>query len=296
MTSMLPPARDLPPGRQEEIRVEIEHAVVRRGPRRMRLVPVLAAATAVGVVAAGVVYLAPSRQPQTAIQPAPLPTTQQSSTPTAPTTRAEPVLPGLSAERIAAIEKGCHESAGMGGKPKLYQVVGTGPGAFALLYHDRGALTCTLDNPGFAYNSGGTGGYDPEWLPGYFSLDANEASSGGDVPGGKPIYRGVPGYRTAAGRVDSKVARVTLTTDGRTTEGKIANNTYVVRVEYPSTWSHATWNDNGEVRAYDAAGNLLGTTAGPDKCHVNPQGVIVSGGWQNPNVDPKTCELARPWR
>ncbi|RAS65735.1 hypothetical protein C8D87_104286 [Lentzea atacamensis] len=293
MTSMLPPARDLPPGRQDEIRVEIEHAVAGRGQRRMRLAPVLAAATAVGAVAAGVVFLAPSQQPQTATQP--IPTTSEPTT-SAPATRPAPVIPGLSEERIAAIEKGCQESAGVQGTPKLYQHVQDEAGKLALIYTGSAVLTCTLDTAAFPYNSGMTSGFNPEWLPGHFSVDNNEAMGGGDVPGNKPIYRGQRGYRLVAGRVDSKVARVTYTQDGRTIDAKIANNTYVARMVHATTWSPPERIDLGEVKAYDAAGNLLGTNNGSDKCFVNPQGVIVSGGWRDPNVDPKTCEQAQPWR
>lgn len=294
MTSMLPPTRDLPPGRQDEIRVEIEHAVAGRGTRRMRFAPLLAAATAVGAVAVGVVFFAPSPQSQIATQPVPT-TTEPTSA--APTTRPAPVIPGLTAERIAAIEKGCQESAGVPGTPKLYQHVGTGPGAFALVYTDNAVLTCTLDNPGFAFNSGMSSGFNPEWLPGHFSVDSNGASAGGDVPGNKPIYRGVPGYRFVVGRVDSKVARVTLTQDGKTVDAAIANNTYVARIVHPTTWSIPEGIELPEVKAYDAAGALLGTNnGGGGKCFVDPQGVIVSGGWRDPNTDPKTCEPAKPWR
>ncbi|GAB2830559.1 hypothetical protein [Lentzea nigeriaca] len=293
MTSTLPPARDLPPGRQDEIRVEIEQAVAGRGARRMRLAPVLAAATAVGAVVAGVVFFTPSSQPQTAIQPAPMTTQSASAT---PTTRPAPVVPGLSEERIAAIEKGCLESTGLSGEPKLYQHVGSGPGAFALIYTANAMLTCTLDSGGMAFNSGFSSGFDPEWLPGHFSTDSIGASSGGDTPYNRPIYRGVHGYRTAAGRVDSKVARVTFTADGQTVDATIANNTFVARIVHPTTWSPPEDNQFGEVRAYDAVGNLLGTNKGSEKCYANPQGVIVPGGWVNPDTDPKTCEPALPWR
>lgn len=293
MTSMLPPARDLPPGRQDEIRVEIEQAVAGRSSRRMRLAPVLAAATAIGAVAAGVVFFAPSSQPRTANQPAPMTTQAVSAT---PTTRPAPVVPGLSEERIAEIEQGCLQSAGLAGEPKLYQHVGSGPGAFALIYTGNAMLSCTLDSGGMPFNSGFSSGFDPEWLPGHFSTDSLGASTGGDTPGNKPIYRGVHGYRIAAGRVDSKVARVTLTADGQTIEATIANNTFVARIVHPTTWSPPEGDQFGEVRAYDAAGNLLGTNKGAGKCFVNPQGVIVAGGWANPNTDPKTCEPALPWR
>jgi hypothetical protein len=296
MTSMLPPARDLPPGRQDEIRVELEHAVAGRGTtRRMRLAPLLAAATAVGAVAAGVALFAPS-QPQVATQP--IPTSElPPSTPATPTTRPAPVVPGLAAERIAEIENGCLQSASPPGStnPKLYQHVGSGPGAFALIYASNAALACTLDSGGMAFNSAFSSGFDPEWLPGHFATDSNGASIGGDVPGNKAIYRGVPGYRIAAGRVDSKVARVTLTADGQTIDATIANNTFVARMVHPSTWAPEE-SETGVVQAYDAAGNLLGTNGPSNKCFVNPQGVIVWGGWSTPNTDPKTCEPALPWR
>lgn len=295
MTSMLPPTRDLPPGRHTKIRAEIEHAAAGRRSRPMRFAPLLAAGAAVGAVAAGVVFLAPSSQSPTASPPATVPTSEPTAS--APTTRSEPVIPGLSAERIAAIEKGCLQSAGLPGEPKLYQHVGSGPGAFALIYTSNAMLACTLDSGGMPFNSGFSSGFDPEWLPGHFSTDSLGASTGGDVPGNKPIYRGVPGYRIAAGRVGSKVARVTLTADGQTIDATIANNTFVARIVHPTTWSPPEGNDFGEIRAYDTAGNLLGTSSGSGtKCFVNPQGVIVSGGWRDPNTDPKTCEPAQPWR
>lgn len=295
MTSMLPPTRDLPPGRHTRIRAEIERAAAGRRSRLRRFAPLVAAGAAVGAVAAGVVFLAPPPQAPTASPPGST-TTVPTSEPAAPTSRPEPVIPGLSAERIAAIEKGCQQSAGVQGTPKLYQHVRDEAGSFALIYTGSAVMTCTLDTAAFPFNSGMNSGFDPEWLPGHFSLDTNEASAGGDLPGNKPIYHGQHGYRLVVGRVDSKVARVTFTQDGQTIDARIANNTYVARMVHPTTWSPPPGIDGGEVRAYDAAGNLLGSSNGPDKCFVNPQGVIVFGGWQNPNVDPKTCEPARPWR
>lgn len=290
MTSMLPPTRDLPPGRHARIRAEVERAV--NGRRTSRLtVPVLAAAAAVLTVAASVVLLRPDPNEHT---PAVQITTSPPTTQTTPVTRPAPVIAGLSPERIAAIEKGCLESAGLQGDPKLHQHVGSGPGAFALIYTADAMLACSLDIAVYPFNSAFSSGFDPEWLPGHFAVDSNGASTGGDTPGNRPVYKGVPGYRIAAGRIDSKVARVTLTVDGQTVDATIANNTFVVRIVYPSTWSPPPGNDVGEVKAYDAAGNLLGSSKELHKCFVNPKGDIVSGSWRG--VDPKTCESALPWR
>ncbi len=294
MTSMLPPTRDLPPGRHTQIRAELERAVSGRKTSRLT-VPILAAAAAVLAVVAGIVVLRPGpSDPTPLVQITTAPPTQ--ATATTPTTRSAPVVAGLSADRIAAIEKGCQRSAGVPGEPKLYQHVGSGQGAFALIYTADAVLACTLDVAVYPFNSGFSRGFDPEWLPGHFAVDSNGASTGGDTENNRPIYQGVPGYRIAAGRVDSKVARVTLTVDGQTVDATIANNTFVVRIVYPSTWSPPPGNDTGEIRAYDAAGALLGSSTGPHKCFVDPKGVIVPGGWQTPDTDPKTCEPALPWR
>lgn len=289
MTSMLPPTRDLPPGRQTRIRAELESKI---GRKKSRLtVPILAAAAAVITVAASVVLLRPDPNEHT---PAVHVTTSPPTTQTTPSTRPAPVVAGLAPERIAAIEQGCLQSAGLQGEPKLYQHVGSGPGAFALIYTESAMLACSLDIAVYPFNSAFSSGFDPEWLPGHIGVDSIGASAGGDTPLNRPVYKGVPGYRTAAGRVDSKVARVTLTVDGQTVDATIANNTFVVRIVYPSTWSPPQGSGNGEIKAYDAAGNLIGGTFLEGKCFVNPKGEVIHA-W-NPNVDPKTCEPALPWR
>src|SRR3712207_1213424 len=99
MTSMLPPTRDLPPGRHTRIRAEIQSKV--NGRKRLT-VPILAAAAAVLTVVASVVLLRPdSAEPTPAVHVTTSPPTELT-----PTTRPAPVVAGLSPERIAAIEKG----------------------------------------------------------------------------------------------------------------------------------------------------------------------------------------------
>lgn len=280
MTSMLPPTRDLPPGRQSQIRGELERAVT--GRRTMRLVvPILAGVTAMAAVAVSVVLLQPTPTPP------PEPAVQITSSP--PPTTPSPRL-DVPPEQVAAIEEGCAKSAGVG-KAKLYQLL-TEQTRWALLYTDREELTCTIGVGGMEYNSG-FGGIAVKWLPGHFSFDSSSARSGGD--GGKAAYRDVPGFRTAVGRISADVARVTVTVDGRTVDAKIANGTFAARIYYPPTWTIPRENTDVVVQAYDGAGNLLGTGADLRKtCFYDPESLtVIYGALSKPYTE---CQPAKPWR
>jgi hypothetical protein len=265
MTSMLPPTRDLPPGRQTRIRAELERAVAGRRRTSRFTVPLLAAAAAVAVVVTGVVLFKP--------RPAdPAPAVHITTSPTsAPKVRD---TFGLTPERIAAIEEGCARSSAVPGKLTLHQFDLVGTDGFALLYTDNAYVACQIGRGGKEYHAGG---YQPMYigyLAGHFAIDAGGSYPGGDTNKNFPALAGAPGYRIFAGRVDSSVARITYRApDGRTAEAKIANGTYLVRMMYPSTWTDGG-NVNGpgqEMRVYDAAGNLLGTSADQEnKCWTMP--------------------------
>ncbi len=280
MTSMLPPTRDLPPGRQAQIRGELERAVTGRRARRF-VVPILAGATAVVAVATSVVLLRPDQgtTPQPAVQ------ITTSPSPTTP-----PVDFGIPPETVAAIEEGCARSAGVG-RAKLYQLLREET-RWALLYSDREALTCSIGVGSMEYNSGFSQ-TAVEWLPGNFSVDSVSANAGGD--GGKAAYQGVPGFRTLAGRVDAKVTKVTITVDDKTVEAKVANGTFAARIYYPPSWAIPNTESGPVVNAFDAAGNQIGTGADLRKsCYYDPQNLtIVYGDNRKPHTE---CKPAQPWR
>jgi hypothetical protein len=284
MTSMLPPTRDLPPGRQTRIRADLEHAVAGRRRSSRLTVPLLAAAAAVAVVATGVVLLRPaSTDPAHAVH-----------IPTAPPTTTTSADFGVPPETVAAIEEGCAKSAGVG-RARLYQLLREDT-TWALLYTDKEALTCSIGVGGHEYNSG-FGQTSVQWLPGHFSVDSTGARAGGDRTI-DAADAGMRGYRMVVGRVDSKVARVTYTADGETIDAKIANGTYAVRMYRPSDWA-PSWDPRQDppefVRAYDAAGNLLGSSTDlAVDCYYEPSGRTIVFG--DRRLDPSTCKPAQPWR
>ncbi|NKE62357.1 hypothetical protein FXN61_38735 [Lentzea sp. PSKA42] len=279
MTSMLPPTRDLPPGRQAQIRAELERTVAGRRRSSRLTVPILAATAAVAAVATSVVLLRPG-------PPEPTPAVQVTTSPTPVTFDF-----GIPAEEVAAIEEGCAGSAGTA-RPKLRQLFNDQT-RWALLYGDKEALICSIGVGGDPYNSA-FGQAAVSWLPGHFSIEWQGARAGGDMDG-KPASVGVPGNRTVVGRVDDKVARVTYTADGQTIEAKVANGTYAARIYYPSSWGIPRTPTNEIVRVYDAAGNLLGTSSDlQDACFYEPQnGEIVFGDRRKPK---EQCQAATPWK
>jgi hypothetical protein len=281
MTSMLPPTRDLPPGRQAQIRGELERAVTGRRITRL-VVPILAGATAVVAVATSVVLLRPDQG--TAPQPAVQITTSPSPTSTT-------VDFGVPPETVAAIEEGCAKAGGVG-KAKLHQLVWE-EARWALLYTDNEALNCHIGLGGVEYSVGTMKG-DLRWLPGHFSVDETFSSPGGDLPAAKPADAGKRGFHQVSGRVGEKVARVTLSADTLVVDAKIVNGTYAGRIYYPSTWRFPENAPSPVVRAYDAAGNLLGSSDTMwQTCYENPQtGELVSVR-QKPTDQ---CLPALPWK
>ncbi|MDX8033199.1 hypothetical protein SK803_23525 [Lentzea sp. BCCO 10_0856] len=287
MTSMLPPTRDLPPGRHTQIRAELERAVSGRRRLSQLTVPILAAAAAVAVVAAGVVLLRPG---PTEHVPAVHITTSPTSAPAVRDTF------GLTPERIEAIEQGCATAENMSGKPTMYQFGREDAGPWALVYTDRAVVSCDLGRGGVEYYTFRPSEVFINWLPGHFSVDVVSSALGGDVTSSIPELAGAPGYRVVAGRVDSSVARITYRAEeGRTVEAKIVNGTYVARIAYPSNWGPGAQNVPMEVRAYDAAGNLLGTNAElAGTCYYAPDTKDVVHGEQGVSAD--RCKPATPWR
>ncbi|MGW6931447.1 hypothetical protein ACWGE0_15440 [Lentzea sp. NPDC054927] len=259
MTSMLPPTRDLPPGRHTQIRAELERQVSgRRGSSRFT-VPILAAAAVVAVVAVGVVVFRPGateHTPAVHITTSPAPVRETF---------------GLAPEQVEAIEQGCAKEAKVTDKLTLYQHGRDETGRWAFLYTDKAWVSCDIGRGGEEYDTSGPQEVYVDWLAGHFSLDAGGSRPGGDTHPFRPALAGVGGYRILAGRVDSSVASVTYrASDGRTAEAKIANGTFVVRIPYPSTWDGSEGNGTSELRVLDAAGNLLGTAGESEKCWTMP--------------------------
>ncbi|MCE6997955.1 hypothetical protein LZG04_24600 [Saccharothrix sp. S26] len=291
MNHALPPTRDVPPHSRARIRARLEQEVT-GGRRAVRFAPLITAGVAVAAVVALVAVVTPGQPAggdDVAVQTTAAAATTTSSRPAGP-----PVIPGLSPQRIAEIERGCADSAGVKSKPVLHQYLTDEIGTFALLYSGSDMLSCTIDGPTMPYNSAMAGGLAVGWLPGEFSADEVGAASGGD--GGKPEYAGRPGYEQAAGRVTSKVARVTFGRDGHEVDATIANGTFVARIPHPSDWQVTDgWDRQGSLRAYDAHGALLGEWMAEwdrTKCWVDPDGVIVVGARDR---DPTTCAPAVAW-
>ncbi|MFD0199905.1 MULTISPECIES: hypothetical protein [Saccharothrix] len=294
MNHTLPPTRDVPPRRQAQIRARLEQEVG-RGRRAVRFAPLIAAGVATAAVIALVAVAAPWRPggADTAAGPSSRSGYPTTAPPRTYSTAERPVIPNLSPERIAEIEQGCVDSTGIGGRAVLHQYLTDSIGTFALLYTENAMLSCTVDSPTMPYNAGFTAGLRVEWLPGEFAADGISAASGGN--GGKPGYEGRLGYEMVAGRVSSKVARVTYAQGGQTAEATIANGTFVARIPRPADWGVPEGHGTGDVRAYDAQGRLLGTldSMSRERCYMNPEYVIVFG---NKEADPTTCLPAVSWR
>jgi hypothetical protein len=280
MTSMLPPTRDLPPGRQARIRAEVERAVT--GRRRRLLFPMLAGATAVATVVVSVLTLQPA--------PPPAPAVHITSPPPATPTSASTGF-GVPQEEVEAVETGCMKSTGLQGKAKLHQLLDEQT-RWALLYTEKEVLLCSIGAGGKDYRAG-FGKRAVQLLPGHFSVESGSATAGGMHLG--PAYAGAPGYREAAGRIDSKVARVTVTADGNTVDAKIANGTYALRIYYPPSWTIPEGVPDPVVRAYDAGGTLLGTSSDLlNACFFDPATGEVVYGDQRKTRD--QCQPASPWK
>ncbi len=292
MTNVLPPARDLPPGRQARIRAEVERAVTGRRASKRYLVPVLAGVSAVTAVVTSVVLLQPDQGPD------PQPAVQITSDP-AP---AERETFGLKPEQLALIEQGCAKSAKVTDKLTLSNYGRDDAGRWALLYSDKTAVWCDIGRGGEEFDAdGGPGGLHLDWLAGNYSTHVSGVRPGGDERPLKPALAGAAGYRFDAGRVDSSVARMTWTaSDGRTVEAKIANGTFAVRLLFPSTGSGGVERSYTEIRAYDAAGNLLD----PDSDSERKCWVVLGKNEAIPDYRPvdvaesdgRKCQPAKPWK
>jgi hypothetical protein len=290
LNTTLPPDRDVPPHRRAQIRATLEREVA-RSRRPVRFAPLITAGVATAAVIVLVTVVAPWQAPDR-VDPAgdassrpPVPTTAP------PRTSAErPVFSTLSPERVAEIEAGCLQTTGIHDKAVLHQYTTDATGTFALLYTDHAVVNCTVDGPGMPYNPGFSSGLETAWLPGDFAVDSLTSAAGGD--GGKPEYAGRPGYDQAVGRVSAKVAKVTFAWGGETVEATIANGTFVARIVHASDYQIPEDRGFGDVRAYDAGGNLLETISG-DRCYTRPDDVIVLGP---KDADPTTCRPAVPWR
>ena len=284
MTNTLPPTRDLPPGRQARIRADLERAVSGHRSSKRYLVPILAGATAVTAVVTSVVLLQPPSQPTPAVHVT-----------TSPPTSTKPDF-GLSPQEVAAIEQGCAKQEDVSEKLTLHQFGRDEAGRWALLYNNRAAVVCNIDRGGEDYDTNRPGEVVLNWLPGHVSVDADGTRLGGDLHKDIPEMVGVLGLRFIAGRVDSSVARLTYQTeDGRAGEAKIVNGTYVVRLAYPSTWDPNAIHRTTELRAYDAAGNLLGTSADlAGNCYYAPDSKEIIHGARGATAD--KCKPATPWR
>lgn len=285
MNSMLPAPRDLPPNRHIEIRAEVQRAI---GRRRARFAPIITAVAALAVI--GLVAFFVPWQPTASPPAVDVPTTLTTTLPV----NKEPVIPGLTREQQDAIAEGCRESAGVPGKPKLYNYVTDNDTKHALVYTHDSALSCTIDGPQFPYNSGLAGGIDMDWLAGAYMIDSMSGSAGGDASYKNPKYKGKRGFRNAMGRISPEVARVTFTVDGQTVDAVLANGTFVARVLHPSTWVIPDEYEQPVVKAFDAKGNQLTGGWNPQgKCYKTPAGKVI--GYHQDPPDPATCLPAKAW-
>jgi hypothetical protein len=265
MNTMLPPSRDLPPGRHVEMRSAVLTAAGGRPARRRLLAPLVTAAAALAIVGL-VAYAVPwgqggggtpggspggSSVARTTETQAPGGTTETQATNGATETR---TVNGVTPDEVAAIEQGCGQSATRPGAV-LTQLLTDEAGRFALLYGDEYVLDCMLDYGSMPYNSGSSR-LSP--MTGPVSLDLAAALSGGDVPGGKQDYAGQHGYAVVAGRVAPEVARVTYEQDGQSVDAVLANGTYLARIVHPTDWTVPENQQQPVVRAYDKNGTLLG--------------------------------------
>ncbi|MGM1065731.1 hypothetical protein [Saccharothrix sp. Mg75] len=282
MNSALPPARDLPPGRQAEIRAELERAVAGGGRRRPRYAPlVTGVAVAAAVALVAVTTWQRPGNPGAASGTTGVTTAGPTTTSTpAKLPGADPVVTGLPPGREAEIGEGCRAIAGVGGTPRLYQYLRGALGDFALVYTEDTALDCTVGGPSMPYNSGMAAGIDLRLVRGSLELDVNSSRAGGDVPGNRAQYRGAPGVEYVAGRVSADVASVTWERRGETVPATVANGTFVAYVEHPSTWEIPETSTIGAVRAYDAGGRLLAEIGPGGRCAAQPAG----------------CGTVTPWR
>lgn len=263
MNITLPPSRDLPPGRHAEIRAAVLTAAT-SGQTPRWVAPLVTAGAALAVVGA-VAWVAPwsgtGGGVTAADQPRPVETTQVASTAAGPVVdEPAPSIAGLTADEVADIEQGCRDVTFPDVKFTLLAVHTDAAGKLAVLGGtDVGGreymIDCTLDfSPDMPYNGGG--GVVDAFVP-PVSIDLVERTVGGDVPGGKPEYKGKPGAEEYAGRISPDVAKVTVTQDGTTVEATLGDGAYLTRILRPADWVMPETPSSPIVRAYDVDGTLL---------------------------------------
>jgi hypothetical protein len=314
MTPNLPPDRNLPPARHDEIRKELIRTVNGRAARPMArwLVPA-AAAVAVIAVTGGAVALSAPDGGKTA-PPAASPTASEPVV-----NRPAPIIPGISARRAVEITRGCASSYGLRGDqlpplsgavptkgpadPKsptpdpyetqlgygvdlrLYNLVNDANGSQALILGTEMVLSCHVDGSTMPYNAGG-GSLQGilEWLPGPVGVD----DEGAEAP-----TQGQFGSEVVGGRVAPQVRKVTVTFRDTTVTVTPLNGTYLVRKLRPKNWVIPEDRVFPVVRGYDADGKLVGSS--PDllkSCYVTPSGEIIGMETR----DKTKCLPAVRWR
>jgi hypothetical protein len=293
-------------------------AMGRRARRRRSLLAGGGTVAGVLAVVAAAAVLAPAGSGRGATEPgAGLPPHSRTS-PAPGADWEQPAVPGMSPAEVRRIARGCAESyGGRGGRigpgspdpdptlvndpsaplladvVRVHNVVRDAAGTAALLYGPGVVLICQVGGPGLPYNAGGgIGGAGlPQWLPGPVSID-DRSSTGG---GGK--HPGTRASDLVAGRVVGTVTRVTVRYGSATTTVPAVNGTYLVRFVH-GVGAPVPGGDRGlTVRAYDAAGDLVGEARGTslDDCYVTPDGakIKISGDRTNPD---QACKPAVRWR
>jgi hypothetical protein len=268
MNTTLPAPRDLPPHRHARIRAELERAVTHRR-RWAWLAPALTGAAVVILVAIFAWPSPPSSPVPTDLAPGQQPTL---------------ALPGVSPARRTEIASQCRKVTGLA-DAQVYQRISDADGDAFLLYTPDGSIAVCRER-GDVYERGVAGGVGPlDWLPGAVSVDTEQ----GYLDGGHP-YRG----QVIAGRLTSKVARVTFTDGGVTRDAAIANGTYLLRILHPI----GQGGGSGVVRAYDAHGALLATVDPVDDRPFDETCYRLTGGKIVPKnaANRHDCRVGVRWR
>jgi hypothetical protein len=266
---------------------EASHQQQQRRTRRMVVVPAVAAGC-VAAVAVGVSsvdwggHTPPDQHPSVVtVSPTPPPTPTPTPTPSATPSGYQPI-PGVSAERAAAIVSGCSQGIFRGsssildiGKATLEDFVENAYGGAALIdvplragakpaahiavpnFSNTLLFTCQL-RPDDTVEGAGYGGirYQGHAIPAPVWVDG---SSGVGAPtSGKPLNAISPQTSVIEGRVARNVARIVWDMpDGRHVPAEIRNGFFLTN---PAQVSGG--NLQGELRGYDSAGHVL-AVAGP---------------------------------
>lgn len=282
MSTMPPTPPELSAWRQDQIRSELLRSLDTDRPWQ-RPVVIATAAASVLAVGAGLTVWQLGDDPAPGLQRL------------AP---AKPPIPGLSDEERAVIESRCTQAANrmdidvdglnlppaMDGDYVAYNVAPVGDGGrYALLYDvDRHLeIGCSIGGKEPGLQSIGPDMSRPQrdirWMAGALA-EEHYLATAKDTGGG---------HAFSAGRVNDQVARVTITSGGRTVEASIANGTYIGRIDFPGEPPEPV-----TVRAYDAAGNLLAERdASRDGCWITPDGEVIQGDGNKP----EECEPAQRW-